>query len=94
MAREGMDVDAVSAHVSQLGNIVNQQLPTLINEIDREFNQIAGAWHGPDARHFVSAWNGNDKPGLTKVQHELNQVHMVMNSELSQQRQTSAPGTV
>lgn len=63
MAFEGMDPEVVMGLAAQLNNQDNN-IQSIVHQIDSIVSQLEGAWKGADASQFQEWWTSQHKPAL------------------------------
>jgi uncharacterized protein YukE len=87
MALEGMDVEAVTPIVSQLGNALSE-LESVINSTNTAYGTIEHSWVGSDANQFHSQWPSFTS-ALNQAHNDLQQLHQHLQLNLQAQQQAS-----
>jgi hypothetical protein len=71
MAREGMDVGAVTSDGTRMKTIGDNEIPHVISQVNSIIQSMQSQWWGPDAQAFVNAWESTDRPNLTNAAQEI-----------------------
>lgn len=89
MAWLGMNLDIVNGELpkwQQLG----EEVGSIITDTTTKVQEANEAWNGADSEKFVSEWEGQHRPALEKIKGLIEQLTAQLQSDINQQRETSA----
>jgi uncharacterized protein YukE len=92
MAREGMDVDVITNDGTQMKDIGQNAIPSVISAVEGIVSELHGTWSGQDSEAFVNAWNSTFKPNLTRIAGEV-AAHGQLALTNAQEQQAASTGT-
>ena len=85
----GMNLEVVKGELPKWQNLV-EELDGIINNVNTQVQAANEAWNGADSEKFVSEWEGQHRPQLEKVKGLITQLVDTLQSDISQQAETSA----
>ncbi len=85
----GMNLETVKGELPKWQNLV-EELDGIINNVNTQVQAANEAWNGADSEKFVSEWEGQHRPQLEKVKGLISDLCNQLQSDISQQTETSA----
>ncbi|WP_435201421.1 WXG100 family type VII secretion target [Janibacter sp. GS2] len=84
-----MNLETVKGELPKWQNLV-EELDGIINNVNTQVQAANEAWNGADSEKFVSEWEGQHRPQLEKVKGLISDLCNQLQSDISQQTETSA----
>lgn len=85
----GMNLETVKGELPKWQNLV-EELDGIITNVNTQVQAANEAWNGADSEKFVSEWEGQHRPQLEKVKGLISDLCNQLQSDISQQTETSA----
>lgn len=85
----GMNLETVKGELPKWQNLI-EEIDGIINNVNTQVQAANEAWNGADSEKFVSEWDGQHRPQLEKVKGLITELVDTLQSDISQQAETSA----